>query len=121
MDAAGEDNAAGVSGPGEPEGGVAPFGHNVGDRAQIHLMGVDGGSKFRPGARQGSLAPARRPRRAPRPGGEGVEYWFTRGVVGPESEQIFMYDSFGNMIELHQVGTCRCTETARAGVAGSGR
>lgn len=29
-----------------------------------------------------------------------------------------MTDSFGNMIELHQVGTCRCVTAARKPVGG---
>ena len=48
----------------------------------------------------------------------GVEHWVTRGVVGPESQQIFMYDPFGNMIELHQAGTCRCITGNRQPVKG---
>jgi NADH dehydrogenase len=48
----------------------------------------------------------------------GVEHWVTRGVVGPESQQIFMYDPFGNMIELHQAGTCRCIASNRQPVRG---
>jgi hypothetical protein len=47
-----------------------------------------------------------------------VEHWVTRGVVGPESQQIFMYDPFGNMIELHQAGTCRCVTSNRQPVKG---
>jgi hypothetical protein len=34
---------------------------------------------------------------------------------GPESQQIFMHDPFGNTIELHQAGTCRCVTAARTG------
>jgi len=34
--------------------------------------------------------------------------------VGPESEQIFLRDPAGNMIELHQIGTCRCVVKERA-------
>jgi hypothetical protein len=40
------------------------------------------------------------------------------GVVGPASQQIFLYDPFGNMIELHQIDTCRCV-TARRPAAGT--
>jgi hypothetical protein len=32
-----------------------------------------------------------------------------------ESQQAFMHDPFGNMIELHQAGTCRCVTAARTG------
>ena len=48
----------------------------------------------------------------------GVAYFFTQGIVGPESQQIFLHDPFGNMIELHQIGTCRCDSARREAVAG---
>jgi hypothetical protein len=32
-----------------------------------------------------------------------------------ESQQAFMHDPFGNMIELHQAGTCRCVTASRTG------
>ena len=44
----------------------------------------------------------------------GVEYWVADSVVGPQSQQIFMHDPFGNMIELHQADTCRCVTSQRA-------
>jgi len=42
----------------------------------------------------------------------------SEGVVGPQSQQIFMHDPAGNMIELHEAGTCRCNASARADVSG---
>ncbi|HXJ81806.1 MAG TPA: VOC family protein [Candidatus Methylomirabilis sp.] len=97
---------------------------DVGGTAQIHLMGVDGQSKF-------AQAPDRDPSRphvalavpdiqeARRELDRlGVDYWLTEGVVGPQSQQLFMKDPFGNMIELHQVGTCRCVTAARKPVSG---
>jgi extradiol dioxygenase family protein len=48
----------------------------------------------------------------------GVAFWVTTGVVGPQSQQIFMYDPFGNMIELHQADTCRCVTSNRKPVGG---
>jgi hypothetical protein len=50
----------------------------------------------------------------------GVEHWVTLGAVGPESQQIFMHDPFGNMIELHQACTCRCITGNRPPVSGIG-
>ena len=41
-----------------------------------------------------------------------------RAWSGPQSQQIFMYDPFGNMIELHQAGTCRCITCNRQPVGG---
>ena len=99
---------------------------DVGGKAQIHLMGVDGMSKFAQGS------PERDPsnphvalavpdiQEAKRELDRlGVTYWFTRGIVGPESEQIFLRDPFNNMIELHQAGTCRCVTSQRPAVSSS--
>jgi catechol 2,3-dioxygenase-like lactoylglutathione lyase family enzyme len=47
----------------------------------------------------------------------GVKYWLTEGVVGPQSQQIFMHDPAGNMIELHQADTCRCVTARRPATA----
>jgi hypothetical protein len=33
-------------------------------------------------------------------------------LVGNNSDQVFVQDPFGNVIELHQVGTCRCNKIA---------
>jgi catechol-2,3-dioxygenase len=38
----------------------------------------------------------------------GQAYWSITGVTGPNAEQVFMHDPAGNIIELHQAGTCRC-------------
>jgi catechol 2,3-dioxygenase-like lactoylglutathione lyase family enzyme len=97
---------------------------DVGGTAQIHLMGVDGASKFAQGPDKDPSRPhvalavpdiqeakAELERM-------GVDFWVTTGVVGPQSQQIFMYDPFGNMIELHQAGTCRCITGNRKPVGG---
>jgi catechol 2,3-dioxygenase-like lactoylglutathione lyase family enzyme len=96
---------------------------DVGGKAQIHLMGVQGQSKFAQGPGKDPSAPhvalavpdiqeARRELDR-----LGVSYWFTEGIVGPQSQQIFLHDPFGNMIELHQVGTGRCDSAKRASAA----
>src|SRR5918996_6617329 len=98
---------------------------DVGGSAQIHLMGVDGQSKFAKGPGQDpsnphvALAVADIQEARKELDRLGVAHWVSRGVVGPESQQIFLLDPFGNMIELHQIGTCRCTATART-TAGPG-
>ena len=97
---------------------------DVGGTAQIHLMGVDGQSKFADGPGRDPSHPhvalavddiqeARKELER-----LGVDFWVTRGVVGPESQQIFMHDPFGNMIELHQAGSCRCITATRQPVKG---
>lgn len=44
---------------------------------------------------------------------QGIWYWQIHGLVGNNSDQIFVQDPFGNIIELHQIGTCRCNQAAR--------
>jgi hypothetical protein len=47
----------------------------------------------------------------------GVKYWSIVSVVGPHLEQLFMDDPHGNLVELHEIGTCRCKKTARTNAA----
>ena len=96
---------------------------DVGGTAQIHLMGVDGQSKFAKGPGQDPSAPhvalAVADIQTSRAELDrlGVKYWVAEGVVGPQSQQIFMHDPFGNMIELHQVDQCRCVTARRSATA----
>jgi len=98
---------------------------DVGGGAQIHLMGVDGASTFAQGPGKDPSRPhvalavpdiQEAKKELDR---LGVSYWVARGIVGPESQQVFMDDPFGNMIELHQIGTCRCITRTRASAAGA--
>ena len=95
---------------------------DVGGSAQIHLMGVDGQSKFAEGPGKDpshphvALAVEDIQEAKTELERMGVSFWVTRGVVGPESQQIFMHDPFGNMIELHQAGSCRCIGAKRPAV-----
>jgi class 3 adenylate cyclase len=45
-----------------------------------------------------------------------VPYRVAHGRLGPGSRRLFFADPAGNLIELHQLGTCRCTARARDGV-----
>jgi catechol 2,3-dioxygenase-like lactoylglutathione lyase family enzyme len=96
---------------------------DVGGSAQIHLMGVDGMSKFAKGPDKDpsrphvALAVADIVETRKELDRLGTEYWVAEGVVGPQSQQLFMYDPFGNMIELHQIDTCRCVTSRRSAVA----
>jgi class 3 adenylate cyclase len=44
-----------------------------------------------------------------------IPYRVAHGRLGQESRQLFLNDPAGNLIELHQLGTCRCTARARSG------
>jgi len=76
---------------------------DVGGTAQIHLMGVDGLSKFADGPGKDpshphvALAVADIQEAKKELDRMGVKYWVTSGVVGPQSQQIFMHDPFGNI------------------------
>jgi class 3 adenylate cyclase len=45
-----------------------------------------------------------------------VPYRVVHGRLGPDSRRLFFADPAGNLIELHQLGTCRCTARAREGI-----
>ena len=98
---------------------------DVGGTAQIHLMGVNGQSKFGKGPGQDPSLPhvARAVADIQETKQEldrlGVANWVAERVVGPRSLQIFMKDPFNNMIELHQIDTCRCVTGRRP--AGGGK
>jgi catechol 2,3-dioxygenase-like lactoylglutathione lyase family enzyme len=98
---------------------------DVGGTAQIHLMGVDGQSKFAKGPGQDPSLPhvalavadiAETKKELDR---LGVAYWLAESVVGPQSLQIFLKDPFNNMIELHQIDTCRCVTSRRSAAGGT--
>ena len=97
---------------------------DVGGIAQIHLMGVAGQSKFAKGPGQDpslphvALAVADIQETKKELERLGVDYWAAESVVGPQSLQIFMKDPFGNMIELHQIDTCRCVTSRRSAARG---
>jgi extradiol dioxygenase family protein len=97
---------------------------DVGGTAQIHLMGVNGQSKFAKGPGRDpstphvALAVADIQETRKELDRLGVDYWVADSVVGPQSLQIFMKDPFDNMIELHQIDTCRCVTSRRSAAGG---
>lgn len=84
--------------------------------AQLHVFGVEGVSQYASSAQEDpfsphvafgvpSVADALEELRA-----AGVEHWTAgRG----ERQQVFLSDPSGNLVELHQTGTCRCRRTDR--------
>ncbi len=108
--------------PGRPQvPGIPGFWLYVGQgeqTAQIHLMGAVGKSPMARSEKEDPTLPhvalavedieeARRELDE-----RGIWYWRIQGLVGTNSDQIFVQDPFGNVIELHQVGTCRCNRAA---------
>jgi len=84
--------------------------------AQIHLMGAEGKSpvarseKEDPTIPHVALAVEDIQEAKKTLDQEGVWYWAIQGLVGNNSDQVFVRDPFGNVIELHQIGTCRCNK-----------
>jgi catechol 2,3-dioxygenase-like lactoylglutathione lyase family enzyme len=86
--------------------------------AQIHLMGARGMSPMARSEKEDPTLPhvalaveniqeAREELER-----RGLWHWRIQGLVGNNSDQVFVQDPFGNVIELHQVGSCRCNKIA---------
>ena len=97
--------------------GVPGFWMYVGEdekRTQIHLMGATGESPSRATRKRTRPVPtwpspsrtSRRPGASSKRGGSATGP--SGGLVGDNSDQVFVPDPFNNIIELHQIGTCRC-------------
>jgi len=99
--------------------GVPGWWINVGQDGQIHLIGGDDPSPVAKGPGQDPAAPhvALAVESIAEAKAElvrlGVPHWSLVGLAGPETEQIFVNDPCGNMIELHQHDKCRCTASNR--------
>ena len=101
--------------------GIPGFWMYVGEgenTSQIHLMGAVGMSPVARSEKEDPTHPhvalavediqeAKRDLKA-----RGIWYWQIEGLVGQGSDQIFVRDPFDNIIELHQIGTCRCNKAA---------
>jgi class 3 adenylate cyclase len=120
-----------VLGLGADDGPATPPGQpghqiNAGPAAQIHLIGVpgmtaDAGSGIDPTAPHVALAVASIAEARAELDRLGVRYRTMPGMSGPQSQQLFLADPAGNLIELHQLGTCRCTARSRNALAGHAR
>jgi catechol 2,3-dioxygenase-like lactoylglutathione lyase family enzyme len=108
--------------PGRPTiPGIPGFWLYVGNdqhTAQIHLMGAEGMSPMARSAKEDPTIPhvalaVEDIQEAKRELDQrGIWYWQIQGLVGQYSDQVFVRDPFGNVIELHQIGTCRCNKAA---------
>lgn len=86
--------------------------------ASIHLMGATGMSVLARSEREDPTLPhvalavediQETKRELAR---QGIWFWEIQGLVGENSDQVFVEDPSGNVIELHQIGTCRCNKAA---------
>jgi len=102
--------------PGVP--GFWMFVGNENHTASIHLMGASGVSPLARSPKEDPSLPhvalavediQEAKRELER---LGVWFWQIQGLVGENSDQVFVEDPFGNMIELHQIGTCRCNKAS---------
>ena len=99
---------------------------NAGPAAQIHLIGLtamtaDPGTGIDPTAPHVALAVASIAEARSELDRLGIRYRTMPGGSGPESQQLFLTDPAGNLVELHQLGTCRCTARSRNALAGHAR
>jgi catechol 2,3-dioxygenase-like lactoylglutathione lyase family enzyme len=94
--------------------GLPGYWFNVGDSGQIHLIACQGASPLAKGPGQDptaahfalaveSIVAAKKHLDE-----NNITYWSLTGIAGPETEQIFLQDPAGNMVELHQYNQCRC-------------
>ncbi len=93
---------------------------NAGATAQIHLLQAvartqAAAGEFDPLAPHVALAVAAIDEAQAELDRLAVPYRVVHGRLGSESRQLFLTDPAGNLIELHQIGTCRCTARARSG------
>jgi catechol-2,3-dioxygenase len=94
---------------------------NVGEVGQIHLIGGDQPSPVAQGPGQDPTLPHLAMAVADIVATKveldrmGVKYWSLKALTSPDSEQIFLNDPCGNMVELHQVDKCRCAMRGRVG------
>jgi catechol 2,3-dioxygenase-like lactoylglutathione lyase family enzyme len=99
--------------------GIPGYWMDCGNDTQIHIMGCEGTSRYAKGPKQDpttlhvALAVPDIQEAKRELDQMGVKYWSIQSVVGPQLEQIFMDDPHGNLVELHEIGTCRCRKTAR--------
>jgi len=99
--------------------GIPGYWVDCGNDTQIHIMGAEGMSRVAQGPGQDptrfhvALAIPDVQEAKTELDRLGVKYWTIKSLVGPGLEQIFMDDPHGNLVELHQIDTCRCKQSAR--------
>lgn len=107
--------------PGRPNFRDAPgYWFNVGEHGQVHFISLDGPSALSKGPGQDPTArhiafaveniveaKAEIERR-------GMSFWpLVPPDAPPQAEMLFVNDPSGNMVEVHQLGACRCNKSGR--------
>src|SRR5215469_15093327 len=99
--------------------GVPGFFLDLPDDTQIHLLGRDGPSRYAkspdqdPVSHHVALAVADVLEAEQELIKLGVSYWTLDNVASPQLKQLFFRDPAGNIVELHQLGKCRCKKSDR--------
>lgn len=94
---------------------------DVGEHAQLHLIGSPARSAddtIDPRAPHVALAVQDILKARAEIERLGIEYRAFESPHGPQADQLFLRDPAGNLIELHQAGTCRCTPRTRSEASG---
>jgi catechol 2,3-dioxygenase-like lactoylglutathione lyase family enzyme len=93
---------------------------------QIHLLGSNGPSPYSKGPDQDpvenhiALAVADIQEAEAELIRLGVKYFTLDNVASPKLKQLFLRDPANNLIELHQIGSCRCRKSQRAATTPAG-
>ena len=101
--------------PGRPNMDLLGAWMSVGNRTQIHLMSIEGTHRLAVGPGKDPSNPhiALAVPDIQEAKAEltrcGTEYFTINVTTDARAEQIFILDPAGNLVELHQLGTCRCT------------
>jgi class 3 adenylate cyclase len=91
---------------------------DAGEQAQLHVMGVAGrlmdlGDGLDPSEPHVALAVEDIGAARAELERLGVAHRTLRGLVDAGTEQVFLRDPAGNLVELHQADSCRCSAAAR--------
>ena len=99
--------------------GVPGYFLDLPDDTQIHLLGRNGLSRYAKGPDQDpisyhvALGVADVLETEKELMRLNVPYWTLDNIASPELRQLFFRDPAGNIIELHQIGRCRCKKSSR--------
>jgi class 3 adenylate cyclase len=92
---------------------------DVGDHSQLHLMGIEDAASadIEPTQPHVALAVADIVVAREELERRGIPHRALDRPQGPHATQVFLRDPAGNLVELHQLGTCRCAARSRTGTA----